>query len=202
MKRYSSRFWKKILGDEDLVKKGVCTVSFIHAYLIKCLPRFTYQLTLIQDRLRVSVENCVIDTTYKERYSIIVQFKSGNKYTNTVTYTFDDVRDLRTYLKIGLLNSHDSKKLIDSLWEYYPDHHTVQYKISRKIVTTMLSDLDLQYSDFHQGVFTFWLRGIKVIVDNEGLIEVRLILSDRILATYAGNEYGLRNFESYYLTAY
>lgn len=203
MKRYPDKFWKKVLGDEDLVGKGVCTIDSLHTYLIKPLPRFTYQLTLIQNRLRVLVETCAIDTANNERYSIIIQSKSGDKYANMVTCTFDDVRDIRNYLKNGLLNSHDPKELIDSLRKYYPDHHTIQYKISRKIITTILSDLDLQYSEFHQGVFTFWLRGIKIVVNSEGRhIEVRSIVGDRVLATYAGNEYGLRNLESYYFTTY
>lgn len=185
MKRGSNRFWKEVLGDAALVRKGTCIVNLYYTYL----------LTLIPKRLIICIE------TYNSTYGMHYSIKAVTRDYHNMRFDIGlNVENLRRYLNRGLLNSHDPKELIKSVEEYYSDHSTPQYKISTKLITTVLSELDFLYSEFCQGEFRFWLRGIKVVIDIEHQcnVIVKQIVSDTILATYAGNSYGLKNLKSRY----
>ena len=185
MKRSSNRFWKEILGDAALVEKGFCIVSLYYAYL----------LTLIPKRLIICIE------TYNGIHGMHYAIKAVTRDCHNMRFDIGiNVENLRRYLNRGLLNSHDPKELMKSVEKYYSDHSTSQYKISTELITTVLSELDLLYSEFCQGEFKFWLRGIKVVIDIEHQynIIVKQIVGNTILATYAGNSYGLKNLKSRY----
>lgn len=189
MKRSSNRFWKEILGDAALVERGFCIVN-----LYRTLPYYAYVLVLIPKRLTVRIE-AYRNNAYKLHYTIKFMTERSN-YSICVD---SDEEDLRYYMD-KVLKPHDPKELMGSVEEYYSDHSTSQYKISTELITTTLSEFDLFYSEFCQGEFRFWLRGIKVIVDveNQCNIVVKHLVNNTVLATYAGNKYGLRNFKSRY----
>lgn len=160
MKRSSNRFWKEILGDAALVEKGFCIVSLYETASLRA-PYYAYLLTLIPERLAVGIE-AFKNNAYKLHYTIKFMTERSN-YGICVDSNVEDVR----YYMNKVINSHDPKELMGSVEEYYSDHSTLQYRISTELITTTLSELDFLYSEFCQGEFRFWLRGIKVVVDIE-----------------------------------